>query len=396
MNLSEPLEGISVLDLTRVLAGPFCTMLLCDMGANVVKVERPEGGDDSRSFSPFVGDDSAYFMSINRGKKSITLNLKTVEGKKLLERLIERFDVLVENFRPGVFERLGFSAQRLREINPRLIYTCSSGFGHSGPMSHRTAYDLIIQGLSGMMSITGPDENSPTKVGSSIADIFCGTFACIGILAALHSRNLTGKGQKVDVAMLDSMVSVLENAIARYAATGEPPVPIGNRHPSIAPFASFKTLDGIINIAVGNDVLWEKFCKAIGRPEMCDDPKFVNNPARVRNLEELMEILGGELEKRTSDEWLGVFGKLDIPSGKINNIADIFEDEQIRAREMIVEVPHRCGNVKMPGVPIKFSDTPASIAGPAPLLGEHNREVYAGMLGLSDLEMEELKRKGII
>jgi len=188
----------------------------------------------------------------------------------------------------------------------------------------------------------------------------------------------------------------LENAIARYAATGEPPVPIGNRHPSIAPFASFKTLDGIINIAVGNDVLWEKFCKAIGRPEMCDDPKFVNNPARVRNLEELMEILGGELEKRTSDEWLGVFGKLDIPSGKINNIADIFEDEQIRAREMIVEVPHRCGNVKMPGVPIKFSDTPASIAGPAPLLGEHNREVYAGMLGLSDLEMEELKRKGII
>lgn len=394
--MSEPLEGISVLDLTRVLAGPFCTMLLCDMGANVVKVERPEGGDDSRSFSPFVGDDSAYFMSINRGKKSITLNLKTVEGKKLLERLIERFDVLVENFRPGVFERLGFSAQRLREINPRLIYTCSSGFGHSGPMSHRTAYDLIIQGLSGMMSITGPDENSPTKVGSSIADIFCGTFACIGILAALHSRNLTGKGQKVDVAMLDSMVSVLENAIARYAATGEPPVPIGNRHPSIAPFASFKTLDGIINIAVGNDVLWEKFCKAIGRPEMCDDPKFVNNPARVRNLEELMEILGGELEKRTSDEWLGVFGKLDIPSGKINNIADIFEDEQIRAREMIVEVPHRCGNVKMPGVPIKFSDTPASIAGPAPLLGEHNREVYAGMLGLSDLEMEELKRKGII
>lgn len=371
-------------------------MLLCDMGATVVKVERPDGGDDSRSFSPFVGDDSAYFMSINRGKKSITLNLKTVEGKKLLERLIERFDVLVENFRPGVFERLGFPVQRLREINPRLIYTCSSGFGHSGPMSHRTAYDLIIQGLSGMMSITGPDENSPTKVGSSIADIFCGTFACIGILAALHSRYLTGKGQKVDVAMLDSMVSVLENAIARYAATGESPVPIGNRHPSIAPFASFKTLDGIINIAVGNDVLWEKFCKAIGRPEMCDDPKFVNNPARVRNLEELMEILGRELEKRSSDEWLDVFGKLDIPSGKINNIADIFEDEQIRAREMIVEVPHRCGNVKMPGVPIKFSDTPASIAGPAPLLGEHNREVYAGMLGLSDLEMEELKRKGII
>ncbi|NLT46491.1 MAG: CoA transferase, partial [Thermotogaceae bacterium] len=362
MVLSKPLEGLFVLDLTRVLAGPFCTMLLCDMGATVVKVERPDGGDDSRSFSPFVGEESAYFMSINRGKKSITLNLKTAEGKNLLERLIERADVLVENFRPGVFEKLGFPDERLREINPRLIYTCSSGFGHSGPMSRRTAYDLIIQGLSGMMSITGPDEENPTKVGSSIADIFCGTFACIGILAALQSRNVSGRGQMVDVAMLDSMVAVLENAIARYAATGEVPVPIGNRHPSIAPFASFETLDGKINIAVGNDGIWNKFCKAIGRSDICDDPRFATNPARVKNISELMEIISEQLKKKGSEEWLSDFEKLDIPSGKINNVADLFEDGQIKAREMIVEVSHRSGTVKMPGVPIKFSETPASIS----------------------------------
>ncbi|KUK79805.1 MAG: Uncharacterized protein XD94_1293 [Mesotoga prima] len=394
--MGKPLEGLFVLDLTRVLAGPFCTMLLCDMGAAVVKVERPDGGDDSRSFSPFVGEESAYFMSINRGKKSITLNLKTEEGKKLLERLIERSDVLVENFRPGVFERLGFSAERLNEINPRLIYTCSSGFGHSGPMSQRTAYDLIIQGLSGIMSITGPNEQYPTKVGSSIADIFCGTFACIGILAALQSRNSTGSGQKVDVAMLDSMVAVLENAIARYAATGEIPTPIGNRHPSIAPFASFETLDGMINIAVGNDGIWKKFCKAIERADICEDPRFANNPSRVKNIDQLMEIIGVQLKKKTSKEWLGTFEALDIPSGKINNVADLFEDEQIKAREMIVEVSHRNGTVKMPGVPIKFSETPASISGPAPLLGEHNEEIYSGMLGISLEEIEELHEKGVI
>ena len=394
--MGKPLEGFFVLDLTRVLAGPFCTMLLCDMGAAVVKVERPDGGDDSRSFSPFVGEESAYFMSINRGKKSITLNLKTEEGKKLLERLIERSDVLVENFRPGVFERLGFSAERLKEMNPRLIYTCSSGFGHSGPMSQRTAYDLIIQGLSGIMSITGPDEQYPTKVGSSIADIFCGTFACIGILAALQSRNSTGSGQKVDVAMLDSMVAVLENAIARYAATGEIPTPIGNRHPSIAPFSSFETLDGMINIAVGNDGIWKKFCKAIERADICEDPRFANNPSRVKNIDQLMEIIGVQLKKKTSKEWLGTFEALDIPSGKINNVADLFEDEQIKAREMIVEVTHRNGTVKMPGVPIKFSETPASISGPAPLLGEHNEEIYSGMLGISLEEIEELHEKGVI
>jgi len=394
--LSKPLEGLFVLDLTRVLAGPFCTMLLCDMGATVVKVERPDGGDDSRSFSPFVGDESAYFMSINRGKKSITLNLKTAEGKNLLERLIERADALVENFRPGVFEKLGFPAGRLREINPGLIYTCSSGFGHSGPMSRRTAYDLIIQGLSGMMSITGPDKDNPTKVGSSIADIFCGTFACIGILAALQSRNVSGIGQMVDVAMLDSMVAVLENAIARYAATGEVPVPIGNRHPSIAPFASFETLDGKINIAVGNDGIWNKFCKAIDRSDICDDQRFASNPARVKNISELMEIISEQLKKKGSEEWLSAFEKLDIPSGKINNVSDLFEDEQIKAREMIVEVSHRSGIVKMPGVPIKFSETPASISGPAPLLGEHNSEIYIGMLGISVQEMDALRENGVI
>ena len=394
--MAKPLEGLFILDLTRVLAGPFCTMLLCDMGATVVKVERPEGGDDSRSFSPMIGGESAYFMSINRGKKSITLNLKTAEGKTLLERLIEKADVLVENFKPGVMGRLGFPYERLKELNPSIIYTSSSGFGHSGPMSSRTAYDLIIQGLSGMMSITGPDREHPTKAGSSIADIFCGTFACIGILAALHNRESSGEGQMVDVAMLDSMVAVLENAIARYSATGKAPEPIGNRHPSIAPFATFETLDGQINIAVGNDAIWQKFCRAIGREEICDHPKFSTNPERVKNLEELTDIVSVALRSRSSQQWLETFQKLDIPSGRLSCIADVFSDPQVIAREMLVDVPHNGINVKMPGVPIKFSATPAGIAGPAPVLGEHNREIFLGLLGLSQSEFEGLREKGVI
>lgn len=396
MKLPKPLEGLFVLDLTRVLAGPFCTMLLCDMGAAVVKVERPDGGDDSRTFSPMINGESAYFMSINRGKKSITLNLKAPEGKVLFERLVGKADVLVENFKPGVMKKLGFSYERLKELNSSLIYTALSGFGHSGPMSQRTAYDLIIQGLSGIMSITGPDRDHPTKTGSSIADIFCGTFACIGILAALHNRRKNGEGQMVDVAMLDSMIAVLENAIARFSATGRIPEPIGNSHPSIAPFASFATLDGQINIAIGNDSIWRKFCMAIERPELCEDPRFSTNPERVRNIIELTKIISVTLSGKTTRGWLDLFQELDIPSGRINNIADLFTDPQVLAREMIVDVPQKGFNIKMPGVPIKFSATPAGICGPAPSLGENNGEIYQELLGLSLQELEEYKKRGVI
>lgn len=396
MSLSKPLEGLLVIDLTRVLAGPYCTMLLCDMGALVIKVEMPEKGDDSRYFNPMIGNESAYFMSINRGKKSITLNLKNKKGKALFLKLVEKADILVENFRPGVMERLELSFEKLNKINPALIYASSTGFGQTGPKSKKAAYDLIIQGLSGMMSITGPDESTPTKVGSSIADIFSGTFTCIGILAALQNREKTRKGQMVDVAMLDSMISVLENAVVRYSATGSIPKPIGNRHPSIAPFASFETSNGMINIAIGNNSLWEKFCNIIGKPKLINDERFNSNPLRVKNIEVLTEIITEVLKQRTSEEWLETFEKNNIPSGKINNVEEMMNDPQVIAREMIVDVTQKTGPVKMPGVPIKFSHTPAEIAGPAPELGEHNEEIFSTFLDLDKFSINKLKEEGVI
>ena len=261
--MSGPLEGLVVIDMTRVLAGPFCTMMLADMGAEVIKVERPSTGDDSRAFGPFVKGESAYFMSVNRGKKSVTVDLKAPEGKALLLDLVRKADVLVENFKPGVMKKLGLDYATLREVNPRLVYAASTGFGQSGPYSARPAYDLVIQAMGGVMSITGPDADHPTKVGSSVSDIFAGVFTCIGILAALNHRHRTGQGQMVDVAMLDCMVAILENAVARYAASGQSPAPIGNRHPSIAPFSTLKASDGMLAIACGNDALFQRFCEHV-------------------------------------------------------------------------------------------------------------------------------------
>ncbi|TYB83806.1 MAG: CoA transferase [Kosmotoga sp.] len=396
MNLAKPLEGLLVIDLTRVLAGPYCTMLLCDMGAFVIKVEMPEKGDDSRYFNPMIGNESAYFMSINRGKKSITLNLKNKKGKELFLKLVEKADILVENFRPGVMDRLDLSYEKLSKINPSLIYASSTGYGQTGPKSKKAAYDLIIQGLSGMMSITGPDEDTPTKVGSSIADIFSGTFTCIGILAALQNRQKTGKGQMVDVAMLDSMISVLENAIVRYSATGSIPKPIGNRHPSIAPFASFETSNGMLNIAIGNNNLWKKFCNIIGKSELINDERFHSNPLRVKNIDVLTNIITRTLKQKSSEEWLEIFEVNNIPSGKINNVEEMMNDPQVIAREMLVDVIQKSGPVKMPGVPIKFSRTPAEISGPAPELGEHNEEIFSKFLDLDNVSIKKLKKEGII
>jgi len=266
-----PLHGIKVIDLTRVLAGPFCTMTLADLGAEIIKIEKPGTGDDSRAFGPHLHGESAYFMSINRGKKSLTLDLKAEKGREIFLKLVKDADVVVENFKPGVMKKHGLDYAALQKINPKLIYCASSGFGQTGPYSSRPAYDLIIQGMGGLMSITGPDASQPTKVGSSIADIFAGVFSAIGILSALYSRTHTGKGQMVDVAMLDCMVAILENAIARFTGSGIDPVPIGNRHPSIAPFTSVRTSDGYINIACGNDALWLNLCEIIERPDLAPD-----------------------------------------------------------------------------------------------------------------------------
>ncbi|HNV72502.1 MAG TPA: CaiB/BaiF CoA-transferase family protein, partial [Candidatus Ozemobacteraceae bacterium] len=315
--MNGPLHGLVVVDLTRVLAGPFCTMLLADMGAEVLKIERPEGGDDSRAFGPFVKGESAYFMSINRGKKSATLNMKHPEGKKMLKELIAGADVLVENFKPGVMSRLGLGWEHLKELNPRLVYAASSGFGQTGPYSERPAYDLIIQGMGGLMSITGPDAQHPTKVGSSVADIFAGIFSAVGILAALYSRERTGRGQQVDVGMLDCMVAILENAISRFVTSGKNPEPIGNRHPSIAPFCTVTTADGAMNIACGNDELWRKFCLLTGLNELSADERFATNPSRVEHFEALEPLINATTRSRPTAEWLSVLQAGGIPCGPI-------------------------------------------------------------------------------
>jgi CoA:oxalate CoA-transferase len=393
----KALEGIRILDFTRVLAGPFCTMILADLGAEVVKVERPGAGDDSRAFGPFIGEESAYFMSINRNKKSITLNLKDKRAVEIVKKMVPHFDVVVENFRPGVMDKLGLGYETLKELNPRLIYASSSGFGYTGPYSQLPAYDLIVQGMGGIMSITGPDAQHPTKVGSSIADIFAGVFCAIGILAALHHREKTGEGQMVDVAMLDCQVAILENAISRYFVTGKVPTPIGNRHPSIAPFATFKTSDGFVNIAVGNDDIWRRFCELVDRPELAKDSRFESNAARNDNWEELEPILEDIMAQDTTSAWIERLRAVGVPCGPINNIEQVVKDPQVLEREMIVEVEHPvAGSLKMPGCPIKLSKTPGKIEKPAPVLGEDNENVLGLYAGLSVEEIKTLKEENVI
>lgn len=393
----KPLEGLVVLDMTRVLAGPFAAMMLADMGAEVIKIERPDGGDDTRAYPPFQNGESAYFMSLNRGKKSVTLNLKHERGKEILKALARKCDILIENFKPGTMDKLGVGYDVLSRENPRLIYAASSGFGQTGPYSSRPAYDLIIQGMGGMMSVTGPDEHTPTKVGSSVADIFAGLFATIGVLSAVHSRMKTGRGQLVDVAMLDSMVAVLENAVSRYLVNGEVPHPIGNKHPSIAPFSTLATSDGAMNVAVGNDDIWRRMCGVLGMEEFERDPRFADNAARVWNFDELKELIEERTKQNTTAHWLAAFERMSVPSGPINDIAHVVNDPQVLARKMIVEMLHPvAGPIKIPGVPIKFSGTPAEVEAPAPLLGEHTDRILSSYLGLSASELDELKKDGVV
>ncbi|MCT4633183.1 MAG: CoA transferase [Firmicutes bacterium] len=386
------LEGIKVLDLTRVLAGPYATMILADMGADVIKVEMPGKGDDSRHFGPYIGDESAYFMSINRNKKSMTLNLKEQKGKDILKELVKQVDVIVENYRPGTMEKLGLGYDVLKEINPKIIYAASSGFGHTGPYSKRPAYDGVVQAMGGIMSITGQKGGKPTRVGPSVGDITAGLFTAIGILAALQTRNTQGVGQKVDVAMLDCQVAILENAIARYVVSGDVPAPAGNRHSSIVPFEPFETANGEIMIAAGNDNLYKKYCAAMGRPELAEDERFVTNPLRSDNYAELRPILGEAMKAKTTEEWQTIMDDAGVPNGPINTVDKVISNEQVNAREMIQEVEHPiAGKLKMPGVPIKMSETPGSIRTHAPLLGQHTNEVLSSMLGLSEEEIKELK-----
>ena len=395
--LAKPLEGIIVLDMTRVLAGPFAGMMLADMGANVIKVENPKGGDDAREYTPFYKGQSAYFMGLNRSKRGVTLNLKSEDGKMLFKKLAAKADVVLENYKPGTMKKLGLDYDVLKEINPKLIYAASSGFGQYGPYSSRPAYDLIVQGMGGLMSITGFDKDHPLKVGSSMADILSGIFTVIGILAAVQARHKTGKGQMVDVAMLDCLVATLENAVARYETSGKSPEPIGNDHPSICPFATIKTKDGFINIAAGNNVLWGRLCNVIGMDKYIEDPRFDTNANRIYNWPALKELLTEHMTKQKTAFWMEKLMEVQVACGPINNIEQVVNDPQIAARHMIVEVDHPLvGKTNLPGVPIKFSDTPASISGPAPILGQHNDEIYNKWLHIKKKDLKRMKEEGTI
>ena len=393
-----PLHGIRVLDLTRVLAGPYCTMFLGDLGAEVVKVEQPGVGDDTRGWGPpFTGGESAYFLCVNRNKKSVTIDLKSTEGVALLRRLAERADVLIENFRPGTMERLDLGEKDLRAANPRLIYASLSGFGADGPMSDAPGYDLIVQAWGGLMSITGPADGEPSKVGVAIIDLVAGLMLGKSIAAALFAREKLGVGQKIDTSLLEAEVACLINVGSNYLVEGDIPRRWGNAHPSIVPYQSFKTEDGYLVIGVASEGIWRRFCQAIGRAEWADDSRFEKNSNRVENRSLLIGLLAEIFLSRSTDEWLKLLNSAEVPCAPVQTVDQVFKAPQVLHREMLIQVEHpTAGTVRMAGIPVKFSLTPASVRLPPPLLGQHNEEVLESWLGIDDKEISELKRKTVI
>ena len=375
--IDGPLKNLIVVDLTRVLVGPYCTMMLSDLGARVIKIEAPEIGDDSRKFGPFINDYSAYFMSLNRGKESIALNLKKPEDKKIFESIVSKADILVENFKPGTLEKWGLGWKELSKKYPKLIYASASGFGQTGPLKELPAYDMVVQGMGGLMSVTGQPNSEPTRVGTSIGDITAGLFTTIGINAALYDREKTGKGMYIDVSMLDCQIAILENAIARYLSKNEIPKPMGSRHPSIAPFEAFKTKDSYIIIAAGNDKLFENLCNFLKIPEISKDTKFITNSQRSENMDELKIILENKLKEKTTSEWVKGMEELKIPCGPIFNIKEAVENPQIRERNMIVKSFHKVvGEFRTAGNPIKMSSyNDSATRGDIPDLDEHRDKI---------------------
>ena len=397
--MSGPLRGIRVLDLTWVLAGPFASMILGDLGAEVIKVERPPYGDVARTTGPIVNGESCYFFSINRGKKSVCLDLKAERGRELFLRLAGLSDVLMENFTPGTMDKLGLGYDVLQKHNPRLIYSATSGFGQTGPERLRPALDIVVQGMGGVMSITGEPDGPPLRPGLSLGDIAAGLYTAIGVLVALHERERSGQGQMIDVAMLDCQIAILENAFIRYFATGELPKPIGSRHPLATPFQAFPTSDGWIVLALswGVENQWELFCATIGRVELIDDPRFDTPALRTEHHAELEPILNEAMRQKTTSEWLEEFDAIGLPCGPLNNIAQAAEQPQVVARRMLVEVEHpRIGRLKLPDTPVKLSRTPGGIKGPSPALGQDTYEVLSSLLGLSAEELAELAAAGVI
>jgi crotonobetainyl-CoA:carnitine CoA-transferase CaiB-like acyl-CoA transferase len=395
-----PLTGLRVLDLTRVLAGPTCTQMLGDLGAEVIKIERPEAGDDTRGFAPpFVPNtkESAYFVGVNRNKKSVTLDIAKPEGQAIIHKLLEHCDILVENFKVGALAKYGLGYEQLAKTHPRLIYCSITGFGQTGPYAPRPGYDALIQAMGGVMSLTGEPNGSPQKVGVPVADLFAGLYGCIGILAAVNHRNSTGQGQQIDIGMLDTHVAWLANQGMNYLATGENPARLGNQHPNIAPYQEFPTKDGYLILAVGNDPTFERFCKAFGQEALLADPRFATNPIRVQNRQLVTDTLTPVMKSKTTAEWIDALEALKIGCGPINTLEQVFADPHVQAREMVVEMAHGSGEtVKVIANPVKLSATPPSYRSPPPVLGEHTEDVLASVLKMSASDIAALREKGIL
>jgi crotonobetainyl-CoA:carnitine CoA-transferase CaiB-like acyl-CoA transferase len=388
-----PLEGLLVVDFTRVLSGPYCTMLLADMGARVIKIEQPGRGDDTRAWGPpFAGAESAYFLSINRNKESLTVDLKQPEGRRIVERLLDRADVLVENFRPGTTDRLGLGYEASAARWPRLVYCSISGFGQTGPRRDEPGYDAVIQAESGLMSITGERDGPPVRLGVAIADIVAGMSAAHGIALALLARARTGRGQRVDIGMLDATAGLLTYQAASYFVTGEPPRRLGNTHPTIVPYETFAAADGDLIITVGNDDIWRRFCDAIEAPSLASDARFADNRARLAHYDELKPLLAARLRSRTRAEWIERFAAARVPCGSVKDIGEALTDPQIAARSMIERVEHAAlGAIRVLGVPIKLSETPGSVRTAPPTLGQHTDQILREDLGLTDEAIAALR-----
>jgi len=372
--MEAALSDVVVIDLSRVLAGPYCTMMLGDMGATVIKIERPGKGDDTRHFGPpYVAGESAYYLGLNRNKRSITLDFNNPEHMKRLLELVSTATVLVENFRPGMLERQGLGYETLRAMNPGLIYCSISGYGHDGPYAMRPGYDFVAQAESGIMSVTGEIEGEPQRVGSPVADVSAGLYACMSILAALHVREKTGKGQHIDISLLEAAVSLLSNVSSNFLISGEEAERYGNGHPNIVPYQAFRTQDGHIVVSCGNDRLYQTFCRLLGREDLAMDPRFATNPQRVRNREELVPILQELFLQRKTADWLTELRAAGIPCGPINTVSQVFSDPHLQARGFFWECEHpTAGTIKLSGSPIRLSETPTRLYKAPPLLGEDN------------------------
>lgn len=391
------LAGVKVLDLTQIMAGPYCAMTLGDMGADVVKVEKPNGGDDARRMGPpFINGESAAFLGINRNKRSVVVDMRTDSGLEIVQNLARRSDILLQNFRPGSLDRMGLGYEQVREINPAIVYCTISGFGSTGPYARRGGFDLVAQGMSGLMSVTGHPGAPPAKVGVPICDLNAGAFAAIGVLTAYINRLRTGAGQHVDTSLLEGGIAYTFWESAMHFATGETPGPKGSAHRLTAPYQAFETADGNINVGAANQANWERLCAAIGRDDLALDPRFANPSDRMDNLEALAAALEETFARETSDHWLTALDAAGVPAGPIYALDEVYADPQVRARDMVVETEHPvAGRVRNIGIPIKLSETPGAFRRPAPTLGQHTDEVLRE-LGVSDDRLAELRAAGVV